>query len=102
MADLSSRITKLSAGKQELLRRVMTRAGLEPSELAIPKRPDDPRALPLSRAQEAVWFVDQLADGDGALNLPSAVRLRGPLNVEALRAAGGYISQAARDLGKAR
>lgn len=39
---------------------------------------------PLSYAQEPLWFLDQLVPGTTAYNLPSAYRLRGPLDVEAL------------------
>ena len=40
--------------------------------------------LPLSFAQQRLWFIDQLEPGNSAYNFPAAVRLKGPLNVEAL------------------
>ena len=40
--------------------------------------------LPLSFAQQRLWFIDQLAPGNSAYNIPAAVRLEGPLNVMAL------------------
>ena len=50
----------------------------------IPRR-DDPRApAPLSPAQERLWFLDRLAPGSPAYNVPGPVRLRGPLAVPAL------------------
>jgi acyl carrier protein len=39
--------------------------------------------LPLSFAQQRLWFVDQLEGGHSAYNIPVAIRLRGPLNVMA-------------------
>ncbi|HKG81124.1 MAG TPA: amino acid adenylation domain-containing protein [Pyrinomonadaceae bacterium] len=43
--------------------------------------------LPLSFAQQRLWFIDQLEPGNPFYNLPIARRLRGTLNVEALREA---------------
>jgi acyl carrier protein len=40
--------------------------------------------LPLSFAQQRLWFLDQLEPGKAFYNFSSAVRLRGPLVVEAL------------------
>ncbi len=43
--------------------------------------------LPLSFAQQRLWFLDQLEPGSTAYAIPSAVRLRGPLNHVALEQA---------------
>src|SRR5215213_11727459 len=41
-------------------------------------------ALPLSFAQQRLWFLDQLQPGVTAYNIPGALRLRGTLNFTAL------------------
>ncbi|MBV9774892.1 MAG: amino acid adenylation domain-containing protein, partial [Gemmatimonadetes bacterium] len=51
----------------------------------IPTAPRD-RPLPLSFAQQRLWFIDQLHPGSTAYNLPTALRLRGRLEVPVLRA----------------
>jgi amino acid adenylation domain-containing protein len=43
--------------------------------------------LPLSLAQQRLWFLTQLSPGDPAYNVPAAIALGGRLDVAALRAA---------------
>ncbi len=42
--------------------------------------------IPLSYAQERLWFLDRLVPRGAVYNLPGALRLRGPLDVPALAA----------------
>ena len=56
----------------------------------IPRLPHD-RPLPLSFAQERIWFLEQLQPGSTAYHLPAALDLRGTLDPEALAATLGEI-----------
>src|SRR5215213_4590311 len=40
--------------------------------------------LPLSFAQQRLWFLDQMEPGSSSYTIPAAVRLRGVLNIEVL------------------
>ncbi|WP_407566832.1 MupA/Atu3671 family FMN-dependent luciferase-like monooxygenase [Polymorphospora sp. A560] len=46
-----------------------------------------PRTAPLSPGQRRIWFLDRLFPGRSAYNEPAFIRLDGPLDVPALRAA---------------
>ena len=53
----------------------------------IPPRRAGLTELPLSYAQEQVWFMDRFAPGLPNYNIPYAIRVRGPLDPLALREA---------------
>src|SRR5262245_47191858 len=46
-----------------------------------------PSRAPLTDAQRRLWFIDQLEGQRGEYNMPEAIRLRGVLDVTALREA---------------
>ncbi|MBV7340164.1 amino acid adenylation domain-containing protein [Chloroflexi bacterium TSY] len=54
---------------------------------------DRERELPLSFAQQRLWFMDQLEPGNAAYNIPIALQLTGTLNVEALQASLNELVQ---------
>jgi hypothetical protein len=62
-----------------------------PTDDRIPRRPAGTDRAPLSFAQEAMWFLEQLEPGAATHNQPSAVRLVGELDAAALGRALGEI-----------
>lgn len=61
------------------------------THLTILQHHNDVSPLPLSFAQERLWFLDQLTPGDAALNIPVALNLYGPLDIERLAEALAQI-----------
>jgi amino acid adenylation domain-containing protein len=57
------------------------------AHLTIRKTQENGSPLPLSFAQERLWFLDQLTPGDAALNIPVALNLFGTLDVTRLETA---------------
>ncbi len=60
--------------------------GESPRARPIPRVPRD-GSIPLSFAQERLWFLDRLTPGSPAYNVPAAFDVRGPLDVPALERA---------------
>ncbi|RKH08209.1 amino acid adenylation domain-containing protein, partial [Corallococcus sp. CA053C] len=84
--ELSKRIANLSPEKRAELLKKMAAQKAAPGNTVrglIPLQ-DRSRPLPLSFAQQRMWFIDQLAPGSPLFNVPMAVRLEGPLAVDLL------------------
>ena len=55
-----------------------------PPLVPVVPRPD---VVPLSPAQQRLWFIDRFEDGTDAYSIPFVARFHGPLDVDALQAA---------------
>jgi len=89
MNPLAQRLSTLSAEQRALL---LKQVGAQLTErqrpsTRIPRRPASSGRAPVSYLQEQLWFLDQLVPGQSTYNVPSVFRLRGPLDLTALRRA---------------
>ena len=69
--------------------RLATPAEAPPPLVSVPRS----GALPLSFAQERLWFLDRLSPGSAEYNVPAVFHLDGPLSASALRVALAGIAQ---------
>jgi amino acid adenylation domain-containing protein len=67
------------------------RRGVLPAAPPLLRQARRDAALPLSFAQERLWFLDRLAPGTAVYNIPLALRLDGALHLPALAAAVGEV-----------
>src|SRR3954452_10150807 len=74
----------MTSDKHELLKLMLAKKGIRlgKAESLRPRVSGD--ELPLSFAQERLWFIDQLQPGLAAYNMAGAVRLMGELSVGVL------------------
>ncbi|MFI7648062.1 amino acid adenylation domain-containing protein [Micromonospora sp. NPDC049460] len=80
------------AARQALIaQRLRKRQAATPTARITPRPPD--AEVPLSYAQERVWFMDQLAPGEAAYHIAVPLRVRGPIDVAALRRALADLSR---------
>src|SRR5690242_790426 len=83
MSEFQDLIGKLSPEKRALLeRRLMEKRAAAAKAQTIPRRSAN-GPCPLSFAQELMWLLDNLID-TSAYHVPRALRIKGPLNIEAL------------------
>jgi amino acid adenylation domain-containing protein len=78
-AELSERKTEIL----EFLKKVAA-TDARPTEPSLRSVPRD-KNPPLSFAQQRLWFLDQLDPGNSVYNVPGALRIRGPLDVNVLQ-----------------
>ncbi len=88
---LAGRIAGLSLEKRALLElRLKNNLARASAELII-QRVALRESVPLSFSQQRLWFLDQYEPNSSVYNVPSAQRLRGPLDIGALEHSLGEI-----------
>jgi hypothetical protein len=83
MSDLLKRLENLSPEKRELVLQKLRKQQQTP--LLKPVSRENP--LPLSFAQQRLWFIDQLEGENGVYNVPFFWQINGILNINALEKA---------------
>jgi amino acid adenylation domain-containing protein len=85
--NLSERIANLSPAKRALLELRLKQLEPRPMVGTIISRRDPGQPCPLSFSQQRLWFLQQFDPNSAVYNITRAIRLKGPLNTEALREA---------------
>ena len=83
--DFAADIAELSAEQRELLELLMREEQVDESNLAIGPASSERDSLPLSFAQERLWFIDQLTPESPLYNIYIGARTKGALNIATLR-----------------
>jgi amino acid adenylation domain-containing protein len=83
MSDISKRLSNLSPEKLELLRKKLKKEGKAVKKDVIVKRQNQ-ADYPMSDAQKRLWFLNQLDPESAFYSIPSALRLKGSLNIPVL------------------
>jgi len=90
-ASMDQRVAQLSPEKRRILEQFLLRkeqeaansAGGKVESFRIPRRTSNDN-VPLSFAQQRIWFLDQFAPGSSFYNVDNALRIRFPLDTKAL------------------
>ncbi|HEX2190551.1 MAG TPA: condensation domain-containing protein, partial [Longimicrobiaceae bacterium] len=87
MSSNLDRLAQLSPERRRLLQKLLEQEAEKTGGTDRIRRRGGDGPVPLSFAQQRLWFIDQLDPGTPAYNMPFPLRLRGRLEVAVLRRA---------------
>ncbi|WP_240359953.1 condensation domain-containing protein, partial [Pyxidicoccus trucidator] len=87
MSDIKKKLAALTPEKRAQLAKQLQQKASRNSLPALARRPEGTGPLPLSFAQQRLWFLDQLQPGTATYNMPSVLQLDGRLDVPSLERA---------------
>jgi amino acid adenylation domain-containing protein len=85
MNQIKDRIAQLSPEKRELLQKKLQEKQEKPIIPIIKAQNRDKNTFPLSFAQERLWFLNQLEPDNSFYNQPTALHLKGKLDLDVLK-----------------
>jgi len=71
----------LTPQKRKLLQQLIKKEGLDGPDTSTITRRQTQSPIPLSFAQQRLWFLDQLEPGNSVYNIPIACRITGPFQI---------------------
>lgn len=86
MSKLAKSNINMTDEKRALLEVLLREGGIESSTTQRISRRKQSDPVPLSFAQQRLWFLDQLTPGSSFYNISQAIRLRGHLDIKTLEA----------------
>jgi len=87
MSNLAAELAALLPEERKLLELTLREKGIDLSQYQIPQRDEHSDAYPLSFSQRRLWFIQQLDPESSAYHIYTPMRMRGELDVSALRRA---------------
>jgi hypothetical protein len=91
MSQVLSRIAALAPEQRKLLEQRLREENIDFTKIQVLPRSTEQEEIPLSFAQERLWFLDQLQPGKPHYNMSFAIRVHGQLNSEAMEQAVSEI-----------
>ena len=82
MSDIKNKIAGLSEEKRKLLTQLLAKEKQQKANAEISPQPKPDGIIPLSFAQERLWYIDQLTPGSAINNMAGYATMKGNFKIE--------------------